>query len=112
MNGKLQFTSEDERTDSRDEATQEGIEGECTDEAAVTKLDNAGEHHIHQVSVDQFQFRRCPGTVLLFQLAQNGHQLRHFQLFYVQNGKKRKLDRQTATLTINVKNDGRGRTKF
>lgn len=51
-------TSEDERADARDEAGEEGVEGESADKSAVDKLDHAGEDDVGEEEVDELEALR------------------------------------------------------
>merc|ERR1719402_1286518 len=51
-----QTHAQDKGCNARDEATEEGVEGERADEAAVDKLKHPGEEHVGEVGVDNLEF--------------------------------------------------------
>ena len=58
VNLKSQADTKNEATDARNKAGQKGVEGESTNETAVDKLNDTGQEHVGQVSVNYLQFDR------------------------------------------------------
>lgn len=75
---KNMITREDEAPHTRDEAREEGVEGEGPHEEAVTELQRPGQQYVQEVRVQQLQALRS-GAQVLFQEARNDrhHRRRH-----------------------------------
>lgn len=58
-----QANAQDEAADGRDEAAEEGVEGEGADAEAVSELQRAGEQHVEQEGVQRLE---APGVEVLF----------------------------------------------
>ena len=53
------ITSQDEASNSRDEARQKRVEGERSDQNNIEKLHDAGYHHVCKIHVNNFEELWC-----------------------------------------------------
>lgn len=71
------LTAQNETTDGRNEAGQEWIERESSNETAIHKLCDTGEYDVQQISVDQFQFFRRIIHIFVVKFGEHRFQIRH-----------------------------------
>lgn len=61
-------TSQNKRSHTRDEATKEGVERECSNQATVHKLYDARQQNVQKVCIYQLQFCRCTLYIVFIKL--------------------------------------------
>jgi len=74
---------QDEAADGADEPGEEGVEREGAHQAAVNKLDDAGQQNVAQVDVDQLQLLGRVLDVVVVELGNDARQLHHVALLWV-----------------------------
>jgi len=74
---------QDEAADGADEPGEEGVEWEGAHQAAVNKLDDAGQQNVAQVDVHQLQLLGRVLHVVVVELGNDARQLHHVALLWV-----------------------------
>ena len=68
---KPQANSQHERCNTRDEAREEGIEGEGSNQAAVEELEDSSKEDVGEIGIDDLEFLGSVVVIFLVELGNN-----------------------------------------